>query len=200
MYGDTGGAVGALVLRAMLSSIGLRKTMLVYSGIDAVLLIIAILIIKERKPEVPMLMVSPRSQEASESLVVPAAKGDDNAIVWFDRAFLVDPVFWSLGVSLFLCVMWVAHFLYGTGSVCLTDAFFSFGWMGGRGYLAPIFFLPTFVRDKIPGVSDIASTSPYSSVRPKKNSLTFLSSPFIHIFIFMPVTHTRIGNRNRIHR
>ena len=74
--------------------------MLVYSGIDAVLLIIAILVIKERKPEV---LLSAESHSGAVPLAM--GKGNDNAIVWFDRAFLVDPVFWSLGVSLFLCVM-----------------------------------------------------------------------------------------------
>lgn len=80
-----GGAVGALMLRAMLTSLGLKKTMIVFACIDAAMLTIATLLIKERK--------TPLRQEKK--------------IVWLDRSFLVDPVFWSLGISLFLCVMYV---------------------------------------------------------------------------------------------
>lgn len=71
----------------MLSSLGLRKTMVIFAGIDAIMLSIAFVLVKERK--------------------VLSEEKEGRKIVWIDRSFLVDPVFWSLGISLLLCVMYV---------------------------------------------------------------------------------------------
>ncbi|KAI0920640.1 hypothetical protein AcW1_002325 [Taiwanofungus camphoratus] len=105
-----GGAISSLVMYRMLSSLGLKKTFAIYSAMDAVCFIVGLLIIKERRP------TSKRPR-----------------IIWFDRTFLRDPVFWSLG-SCFLFTVF--------------------------GYLTPIFFLPTFANDKIPNMTDFLSTLP----------------------------------------
>jgi hypothetical protein len=60
----------------MLSRFGLRKTMLMKAGIDAVVLGTAYLLLKERRK--------------------PSAK-----IIWYDKKYLTDPTFWS--VTLCLC-------------------------------------------------------------------------------------------------
>lgn len=76
----TGGSFGSLIVREMLSSLGIKKTFAIYSAIDAVFLVISIAMLKER-----------RRPEARK-----------HKIVWFDKAFFRDPVFWSLGMcSLF---------------------------------------------------------------------------------------------------
>ncbi|KAL4254712.1 MFS transporter superfamily protein [Abortiporus biennis] len=105
-----GGALGSLILRGMLTALGLRKTLGIYACMDAVLLTIALLLIKERRrPEM------------------------NQKIIWFDKAFLTDPVFWSLGLCFLFCVI---------------------------GYLPPIFFLPTFTKEKVPGISDLLAALP----------------------------------------
>ena len=75
----TGGAIGSLILGAMLSALGLRRTMAIYGSIDAVLLSIALLLIKERR--------------------------ESRKIIWFDYTLLKDPVFWSLGSCILLSIL-----------------------------------------------------------------------------------------------
>lgn len=58
-------------------------------------------------------------------------------IVWFDVTFFKDPVFWSLGVC----------FLFTT-----------------FGYLTPIFYLPTYTADMIPGASLLLCSLPITAV------------------------------------
>ncbi|CAL1698359.1 unnamed protein product [Somion occarium] len=109
-----GGAIGSLILRAMLSALGLRRAMAIYACIDATMLSIAFLLIKERH--------------------LPSLPGSvSKKIVWFDRTFLVDPVFWSLGICLLLCIF---------------------------GYLPPIFYLATFTKAKVPNVTQLNSALP----------------------------------------
>ena len=86
--GDLGGAIGSLLVRIMLSHLGQRKTLAIYSCIDAAALIIALLIVKERR--------RPGSRRAP--------------IVWFDKSFLSDPVFWSLGACFLVTVLYVSVF------------------------------------------------------------------------------------------
>ena len=81
----TGGAIGSLILRAMLSALGLRRTMAIYGSIDAVLLSIALLLIKERR--------------------VPSVHSENRKIIWFDYTLLKDPVFWSLGSCILLSIL-----------------------------------------------------------------------------------------------
>ncbi|KAH9922209.1 major facilitator superfamily domain-containing protein [Fomitopsis serialis] len=61
----------------------------------------------------------------------PASKRQK--IVWIDITFFKDPVFWSLG----LCILFTVF-----------------------GYLTPIFLLPTYVIDVMPGTSDFFSVLP----------------------------------------
>ncbi|KAH8092196.1 major facilitator superfamily domain-containing protein [Cristinia sonorae] len=100
-----GGAVGTLLIRIMLTRVGQRKALVIYSCIDAVALAIALLLVKERR--------QPGTRRAP--------------ILWFDKSFLGDPVFWSLGACFLVTVF---------------------------GYLTPIFFLPTYTKEKVPGISD----------------------------------------------
>ena len=70
------------MIRVMLSHFGLRKTMLIKAGIDAVVLSSAFLLIRER--------------------FIP----DSNArrtFVWYDKKFLKDPIFWSISGCVFFC-------------------------------------------------------------------------------------------------
>ncbi len=66
-------AIGALMLRAMLTSLGLQKTMAIFTCIDAVMLTLVLLLVKERK--------------------FLSSKTEDKKIVWFDRTFLANSVF-----------------------------------------------------------------------------------------------------------
>ncbi|KAG9018286.1 hypothetical protein FRB90_011616 [Tulasnella sp. 427] len=73
-----GGGASSLIVRALLTRLGLRYTLLVYAGINAVLLTVAFFLLKSR---------------GSARHVVK--------IEWVDRTAFRDPVFWSLA----LCMM-----------------------------------------------------------------------------------------------
>ncbi|CAE6471599.1 unnamed protein product [Rhizoctonia solani] len=80
-----GGGTATLILRAMLSHISFRNTLLIYAGIHFVLMTIAICLVKE----------GPAGAAAR------AARGRAG---WADKAMLKDPVFWSTALSLGLCI------------------------------------------------------------------------------------------------
>jgi predicted MFS family arabinose efflux permease len=63
--------VTSAVIRVMLSRFGLRKTMLIKTGVDAIVLGAAYLLIRERRKP-------------------------STTIVWYDKKFLTDPTFWSI--------------------------------------------------------------------------------------------------------
>ncbi|RPD63373.1 MFS general substrate transporter [Lentinus tigrinus ALCF2SS1-6] len=105
-----GGAVSSLIFREMLSSLGLQKSFAIYTVIDGVLLLAAWFMISERRK--------------------PTQR---RKIIWFDRSFFSDPVFWSLGLCFFFTVF---------------------------GYLSPIFLLPTFAKQKLPHLSPLLATLP----------------------------------------
>lgn len=71
----------------MLTRLGQQKTLVIYTGIDAAALVLAFLLVKERR--------RPGSQRAP--------------IVWFDKSFLSDPVFWSLGACFLVTVLYVSR-------------------------------------------------------------------------------------------
>lgn len=71
-----GAAVISVIIRVMLSHFGLRKTMLIKAGMDAIVLGAAYLLIKERRTP-------------------------STTIVWYDKKFLMDPTFWSI----ILCIL-----------------------------------------------------------------------------------------------
>ena len=66
----------------MLSSLGMQKSFAIYTVIDGVLLLAAWFMISERRK--------------------PTQRKE---IVWFDRSFFSDPVFWSLGFRFFFTVL-----------------------------------------------------------------------------------------------
>ncbi|KAI0724670.1 major facilitator superfamily domain-containing protein [Fomitopsis betulina] len=105
-----GGALATLLMYKMFAALGLRKTFIIYSVMDAACFVVALCLIKERR--------APSSRKR---------------IVWIDITFFKDPVFWSLGLCI-LCTVF--------------------------GYLTPIFFLPTFTIDRIPGTTDFLSALP----------------------------------------
>ena len=96
--------MSSLVFGAMLDSLGLKKSFAIYTAIDGVLLLAAYFMVSERRKP------SQRKQ-----------------IVWFDKSFFTDPVFWSLGGCFLFTVF---------------------------GYLSPVFFLPTFAQEKLPNLCD----------------------------------------------
>ena len=74
--------MSSLVFRAMLSSLGLQKSFAIYTVIDGVLLFAAYFMISERRD--------------------PSKRKE---IIWFDRSFFSDPVFWSYGLCFFFTVL-----------------------------------------------------------------------------------------------
>ncbi|KAI0354277.1 MFS general substrate transporter [Trametes cingulata] len=105
-----GGAVSSLIFRQMLTSLGLKKSFAIYTAIDGSLLFAAWFMISERRKPT-----------------------ERKKIIWVDRSFFTDPVFWSLGGCFFFTVF---------------------------GYLSPIFFLPTFAQEKLPNLSDLLTVLP----------------------------------------
>ncbi|TFK92180.1 MFS general substrate transporter [Polyporus arcularius HHB13444] len=105
-----GGAVSSLLFRAMLSSLGLQKAFAIYTAIDGVLLLAAWFMISERRK--------------------PTQRKE---IIWIDRSFFSDPVFWSYGLCFFFTVF---------------------------GYLSPVFFLPTFAKQQLPHLSPLLAALP----------------------------------------
>lgn len=74
-----GGGVTSLIMRAMLTRMGLRRTLLSYFGINTAVFIVAFFLLK-----------SPRPTRQVER------------IDWIDRAQFRDPVFWSFAISIFV--------------------------------------------------------------------------------------------------
>ncbi|KAI0830331.1 MFS general substrate transporter [Trametes gibbosa] len=107
---SVGGAVGSLVYRQLITTVGLRKSLAIFTAIDAVALGAAYLMILERRP------VEKRA-----------------AIVWVDKAYFSDPVFWSVAGCFFFVVF---------------------------GYLGPVFLLPTFTVQKVQGLNEILAALP----------------------------------------
>jgi hypothetical protein len=82
-----GGGGSAMILRILLNRMSLKRTFLVFSAIDAVVLLISCLLLKER-PKVPR----------PQTHLVPK-------INWVDSRLFKDPVFWSLIMSLVMTVL-----------------------------------------------------------------------------------------------
>ena len=78
--------MSSLVFRAMLSSLGLRKSFVIYTAIDGVLLFAAYFMISERR--------------------LPSQR---KPIVWFDKSFFTDSAFWSLVGCFFFTVLFVSQ-------------------------------------------------------------------------------------------
>lgn len=74
-----GGGINSLLVRLLLTRIGLRDTLLTYFGINVLLLALAFPMLKSRGP------------------ARRVAK-----IEWVDTAMFKEPVFWSVGLCIFL--------------------------------------------------------------------------------------------------
>ncbi|CDO77486.1 hypothetical protein BN946_scf184902.g20, partial [Trametes cinnabarina] len=75
-----GGAIASLIYRGLLSAVGLRTSLLIFTAIDVVSLGAAYFMIEERE----------------------SASGKTRAaIVWFDVEFFRDPIFWSVAACFF---------------------------------------------------------------------------------------------------
>lgn len=77
-----GGALATLIMYKMFAALGLKKTFAIYSVMDAACFIVALVLIKERRPS------SSRKK-----------------IIWIDITFFKDPVFWSLGLCILCTVL-----------------------------------------------------------------------------------------------
>lgn len=84
MGGSTfGGGIASVIVRALLTKLGLRNTLLVYTGIHFVVVTISLCLIRER----------------------PRVRGRKPAkVVWYDAALLHDRVFWGVVMGLALSV------------------------------------------------------------------------------------------------
>ncbi|TBU31018.1 MFS general substrate transporter [Dichomitus squalens] len=126
-----GGAISSLVYRELLSTLGLRKSLAIFTAVDAIAFACGYAMMKERRPR------ARRPQ-----------------IVWFDRAFFGDPVFWSLAMCFFFTVLSVLLSVAALSRVMDAD-------LGAcSGYLGPVFLLPTFTAEKAPGMSSIMLALP----------------------------------------
>ncbi|KAG8992291.1 hypothetical protein FRB94_011223 [Tulasnella sp. JGI-2019a] len=76
-----GGGVTSLLIRAMLTNIGLRNTLLVYFAINTTFLSTACFLVKSRGPSKQRIKIE-----------------------WIDRALLKDPVFWSLALGMLFAI------------------------------------------------------------------------------------------------
>ncbi|CCO33333.1 putative transporter MCH4 [Rhizoctonia solani AG-1 IB] len=81
-----GAGVPALIVQAMLDRIGFRKTLLIYSFVQAVTMLLGFLLIKVR----------PSASAGTE----PARE-----VQWFDKKYLSDPMFWSCWTALFFALL-----------------------------------------------------------------------------------------------
>ena len=108
-YPSLGAAGTSTIMGVMLSHFGLRRTMLIKAGVDAIVIGAAFLLIKERRK--------------------PSA-----TIVWYDKKYLTDPTFWSITLCMFLT---------------------------NFGYPAPLFYLPTYAKQKIPNLTELVGPRSY---------------------------------------
>ena len=74
---SSGAAVTSATIRVMLSNFGLRKTMLIKTGVDVIVLGTAYLLIQERRKP-------------------------STTIIWYDKKFLTDLTFWSITMCMCL--------------------------------------------------------------------------------------------------
>ena len=135
--------------RQLLSSLGLRAALGVFAGVHAAAFAVGYAMMAERRPA--------RARAP---------------LVWFDRAFFRDGVFWSLAGCFFFTVLCVVacFFAVGVRATGLTRATCS-------GYLGPIFLLPTFTVQIAPGMSPIVSPPPLPSLPGRVPAFTRQRAP-----------------------
>ncbi|CAE6482419.1 unnamed protein product [Rhizoctonia solani] len=109
-----GGAVSSLVVQAMLERLGFHKTLFIYSLVQGGIMLVGFSLIKTRFP-------------ASQ------IQNKQNKIVWFDKQYFKDPVFWSICTSLMFTMF---------------------------GFLVPFVFISVYTREKLPQLSDQLTNLP----------------------------------------
>ena len=83
-----GGGTSAIIFRVMLSKFGLHKSLLIYSGINAGLLLVAFFLIKDR-PNIKASTLAKRREP----------------IVWVDTSLFKSPIFWSMSLCLAITIL-----------------------------------------------------------------------------------------------
>ncbi|KAJ8469136.1 hypothetical protein ONZ51_g9199 [Trametes cubensis] len=130
---SVGGAIASLIYRELLSAVGLRKSLAIFTAIHVVLLSAAYLMIAER--------ASPGDDERRQA-----------GIVWFDAEFFRDPVFWSVagpGADADVNALRIPSSRYGTSPPRACS-----------GYLGPVFLIPTFTAEKVPNLRELLAALP----------------------------------------
>lgn len=84
-----GGGIASIIVRTLLTKVGLRNTLLIYSGIHFVVVTLGLLVVSERK-------VNGHSLRKR------------SPVVWYDKELLHDKVFWGVVGGLFFSVLY-AH-------------------------------------------------------------------------------------------
>ncbi|KZV88196.1 MFS general substrate transporter [Exidia glandulosa HHB12029] len=115
MGGSTlGGGIASIIVRTLLTKVGLRNTLLIYTGIHFVIVTIGLLAVRERKID-------------GQPIRKPSK------VVWYDKELLHDKVFWGVVAGLFFSVF---------------------------GYLPAVFYLVTYAKDTLPGLSPSLTVLP----------------------------------------
>ncbi|KEP46859.1 MFS transporter [Rhizoctonia solani 123E] len=111
-----GAAIPSLIVQTMLDHIGFRKTLLIYSFVQGATMLFGFLLIRIRLPE---------SQSQSRH----------NKIVWVDKQYFNDPVFWSFCIALIFTIF---------------------------GFMVPFVFISVYTREKLPHITDQLANLPIS--------------------------------------
>ncbi|KAJ1305227.1 hypothetical protein OPQ81_000256 [Rhizoctonia solani] len=111
-----GGAVPSLIVQVMLDHLGFHKTLLIYSFVQGVIMLVGFSLIKTRFP-------------ASQ------IQNRDRKIIWVDKQYFKDPVFWSFWIALLFAVF---------------------------GYMPPFVYISVYAREKIPNISNQLANLPIS--------------------------------------
>ncbi|CEL58613.1 Monocarboxylate transporter 10 OS=Rattus norvegicus GN=Slc16a10 PE=1 SV=1 [Rhizoctonia solani AG-1 IB] len=89
-----GGAVASLILQAMLGRLGFHKTLLIYSFVQGITMLVGFSLIKTRFPTSQL-------------------QNKNRKIVWMDKQYFKDPKFWSFWAALLFAVFgYMTPFVY----------------------------------------------------------------------------------------
>ncbi|CAE6484943.1 unnamed protein product [Rhizoctonia solani] len=111
-----GAAIPSLVVQTMLEHIGFHKTLLIYSFVQGATMLVGFLFIRVRLPE---------SQTENKT----------RKIVWVDKQYFKDPIFWSFCTALVFTIF---------------------------GFMIPFVFISVYTREKLPHITDELANLPIS--------------------------------------
>ncbi|KAJ1305224.1 hypothetical protein OPQ81_000253 [Rhizoctonia solani] len=111
-----GGAIPSLVVQAMLERLGFHKTLLIYSFVQGVTMLAGFSLITTRVPG---------SQ----------AQNRHRRIVWVDKQYFKDPIFWSFAMSLMITMF---------------------------GFMIPFVFISVYTRETVHQITDQLANLPIS--------------------------------------